>query len=167
MWAAPNGATILPGKPHPLEQKLEVATRSIVVAAVAAMLAFTWGLPAIGKITSPGVPEWFVGTFGETILAKFPGMFLSFYSIAVLEVLGALVAVASLLRGEWLPGRKAPVLTLALAFSVVVFAQLGFGKRLISEHDGAHDLFMYAAGSLAMLVAVRVLDYWRPQPATA
>ncbi|MDX2174919.1 MAG: hypothetical protein SF028_00450 [Candidatus Sumerlaeia bacterium] len=146
-----------------MDKKLEVITRSLVVAAVAGLLAFTWGLTGFGKITSPGVPEWFVGTFGETILAKFPGMFLSYYSIAILEVLGALIAVGSLLRGEWLPGRKASVLSLALAHSVVVFAQLGFGKRLIADHDGAHDLFMYAAGALAMLVAVRLLDHWQSE----
>ena len=141
-----------------MQRTLAVLTRSIVVASVAALLLFTWGLTGPGKLTAGGVPEWFSGQFGQTFLARFPGLAASYYSIALLETVGAILAAGALLRGEWLPGRSAFVLRLALAHSLLVFVQLGFGKRLVSDHDGAHDLFMYAAAALVMLLAVDRLD---------
>ncbi len=138
--------------------------RAAVFALSAALLAMLWGFPGVGKLFAGGVPEWFTGQFGTTILAKFPGMTLSFYSIAVLECLAALVALASLLRGEFLRDRSPFMLYLAILLTMLLFVQLSVGKQLVTDFAGIHDLFMYFAGSVVLLLAVRSLDTSAARP---
>jgi hypothetical protein len=136
----------------------DALVRAAVIALVAGLLIFTWGLTGFGKLFGGGVPEWFTSGFGGTFLASFPGLTISFYSIALLESLAAIIALATFLRLEFLPHRRPIALQTALLLSLLIFVQLGFGKRLVADHDGAHDLFMYAAAALVMLLAVRRLD---------
>lgn len=133
-------------------------SRAAVFALTATLLALLWGFPGVGKLFGGGVPEWFTGQFGKTILAKFPGMTLSFYSIAALECVATLVALASLLRGEFLRDRSPLLLYLAIVLSMLLFVQLSVGKQLVTDFAGIHDLFMYFAGSLVLLLAVRSFD---------
>lgn len=135
--------------------KLDFSVRSAVFVLIAILLSFTWVLTGIGKIMADGVPTWFQDQFGKSFLAAFPGLSVAFYSIAILEVLAALVSIGSLLSFEWLSRRPPILLHAALVLSLLIFAMLGFGKRLVADHDGAHDLFMYFAATLVMLLVVR------------
>lgn len=130
-------------------------SRPVVLVLIAILLLITWGLPGVGKLLSGGVPGWFSEQFGKTFLNTFPGLFVSYYSIAVLEALAALAALGSLLRGEFLRQSHPPLLNVALLLSLVLFAQLSFGKQILGDFGGTHDLFMYFAGTLVMLAAVR------------
>lgn len=132
--------------------------RAAVLGLIATLIAMLWGFPGAGKLLGGGVPPWFTEQFGKTFLATFPGMTLSFYSIAILEVLAAVVALASLLRGEFLRDRSPTFLYLAITLSLVLFVQLSLGKQLVTDFAGIHDLFMYFAGTLALLLAVRAVD---------
>lgn len=138
-------------------------TALAATALVQVTLIYTWGLTGFGKLFGGGVPEWFGKSFGETFLAKFPGLTISFYSIALLEALAAVVAGVALFTGEALPRKAKPFTRLAIILSMALFAQLGFGKRLIADHDGAHDLFVYLGISLVMLLAVEYFDMLRTQ----
>lgn len=126
-------------------------TRAAALLAITLLIGVTWGMAGVPKLLSGGVPPWFEGTFGQTVLASFPGLWASFYSIAVFETLLALGAIGALLRGEFLPGRTPSWLAATLAGSLFVFLQLGFGKRLVADHDDAAKLFVYFAGTLVML----------------
>ncbi|MCG9896121.1 MAG: hypothetical protein MH204_11665, partial [Fimbriimonadaceae bacterium] len=127
----------------------------------ALLLAITWVLPAWNKLSGGGVPGFFQERFGNTILASFPGITVSFYSIAILEAVAGLLALGSVLIGEFLPGRRAPLLKLGALLSLLVFVQLGFGLRLIGDNDGAANLFFYAAGSLVLIIGLHLMD--RPE----
>jgi hypothetical protein len=107
----------------------------------------TFALAGFGKLLEPGVPQWFADQFSKTFLAQFPGLFVSFYSIALLEALAAVLFVVSLLKGESLSSGKTTILNLGLLVSGLVFCQLGFGLRLVNEFVGAFNLFMYAVGT--------------------
>lgn len=132
--------------------------RTAVFLLSALLLTLTWGVAAAGKLLSGGVPEWFSGQFSKTFLASFPGLAASFYSIALLEAAAALAAFGSLLRGEFLRARSPALLYAAILLSLLLFVQLNFGKQLLADFDGTHDLFMYFAGTLVVLVVVRSLD---------
>lgn len=129
--------------------------KTVVYSLTPTLLVICWGLPGVGKITSGGVPHWFGEQFGKTFLASFPGLAVSFYSIAVLEVLAAVAALASLLRGEFIRDVHPNFLFIAITLSLVLFVQLFFGKQLLNDFGGTRDLFMYFAGTLVMLIAVR------------
>lgn len=137
-----------------IDRVIKMTTNSMI----AVMLAYTWGFTGFPKLFGDGVPEWFIKDFGSTFLADFPGMTLSFYSIALAECIAALLAVAALVRMEFLPKVRPLMLQVALLFSMALFVQLGFGKRMISEHTGAFQLYMYTVGALMMLLAVRYVD---------
>jgi len=126
-------------------------TRSAALLAITLLIGTTWGMAGVPKLLGGGVPPWFEETFGQTFLSSFPGMWASFYSIALLETLLALGAIGALLRGEFLAGRTPSWLAATLAGSLFAFLQLGFGKRLIADHDDAAKLFLYFAGTLVML----------------
>jgi hypothetical protein len=132
--------------------------RAAVLGLVAVMLAMLWGFPGVGKLLAGGVPNWFTEQFGKTILAKAPGLTLSFYSIGAMECLTALVASASLFRGEFLRQRSPLMLYLAILLTLVLFVQLSIGKQLVTDYSGIHDLFMYFAGTVVLLLALRSLD---------
>lgn len=134
------------------------AVRGLVPLTTALLLVVTLGLAGLNKLMSGGVPGFFTERFGGTFLASFPGIPASYYSIAILEAVIGLVALASVLKGEWLGRRTMPVLKLALGLSLVIFLQLGFGLRLVQDNDGAHNLFMYFAGTLVALLAVEWLE---------
>lgn len=115
----------------------------------------TFALAGIGKFVDGGVPQWFSDQFGKSFLASFPGLALSYYSIGLLEVLAALLFVASALKGELLKPVYPLVLNLALFVSGMVFCQLGFGLRLVNEFQGAFNLFMYAVGTAVAYLYVK------------
>lgn len=109
-----------------------------------------WGFAAIGKVRD-GVPPWFDGKFGNTFLAKFPGLATTFWLLAISELLAFALAVVALLRIEFLRQRPAVFLSATLGWSLFVFLQLGFGQWLTKEFNGAFQQFMYFTGTLIAL----------------
>jgi hypothetical protein len=118
--------------------------------AINLLFVVVWGFSGLGKLAS-GYPDWFAGKFGETVLAKFPGLVASFWLLALAEVAAFGLALAALGRGEFL-GRRPPVwLTWMLVWSLFVFVQLGLGQWLTWEFNGTAQLFAYFAGTLVAL----------------
>ena len=120
----------------------------------ALLLGVTWIIPAWNKLSAGGVPGGFAERFSGTFLASFPGIPASYYSIAILEAIAGLLAVGSLLTGEFLPGKKAPLIKAAVLLSILVFIQLGFGLRLTGDNDGAANLFTYTIGAFVLLLSL-------------
>jgi len=125
------------------------------------LLLITWVPASVSKILSPGVPEGFVQTFGPTFLSKFPGLFVSFYSIALLEAVAAVLALVSLAKLEFLPSRPKTWLKACLVLSLFVFAQLGFGNRLVNDYASAASLYFYFGATLVMLFYVEFTEKQR------
>jgi len=125
--------------------------RSVALLAINLLFLIIWGFTGIGKLLQ-GYPDWFPDKFGKTVLAVFPGLHASFWMLALAELLGLLLATVALLRGEFL-GRRPPLLLQGmLAWSLLVFVQLGFGQWLTSEFNGTAQLFSYFAGTLVCLM---------------
>ena len=125
--------------------------RSGALLAINSLFLVVWGFSGLSKLIN-GVPPWFDGKFGKTIMASFPGLTASFWILTLSEVLAFGVAVAALVRGEFLE-RRAPVfLPAALVWSLFVFVQLGLGQWLTSDFNAAHQLFMYFCGTLVCLI---------------
>lgn len=132
--------------------------RAVALLFITLLLLMTWGLGGLSKLFAGGVPDWFTQQFSKTFLASFPGLPASFYSIAILETLAALLALASLLTGEFLRAARPIALYAAIGLSLLLFVQLSLGKQITADFAGSHDLFMYFVGTLVMLMVVRSLD---------
>lgn len=119
--------------------------------AVNLLFVMVWGFAAIGKVLE-GMPPWFPDKFGKTFLGTFPGLTLTFWTLAASEVLALVLGVAALARLEFLGGGRQPRwLTATLVWSLFVFLQLGFGQWLTAEYNGAFQQFVYFSGTLVAL----------------
>ena len=100
-------------------------------------------LAAASKFSS-GYPEWFAKSFESTIINSFPSqMWISFYTIAVLEAFTASLFLVSLVKGEFTPNKKKPVLNLGFFTAMLTFSILGFGRGLLREYDGVFQHFVF------------------------
>ena len=123
--------------------------------AINLLFLMIWGFTGIGKIRN-GMPSWFNSKFGDTILARFPGLTASFWLLATAELLAFALALVALLRGEFL-GRRPPTwLTTMLVWSLFVFIQLGFGQWLTSDFNATFQLFTYFGVTLLALHYVKL-----------
>ena len=127
-------------------------TRILMRLAVTLLFVVTFTLAGLDKWCTGAAPEWFVEQFAATPLGIFPQTLL-FLSLALGESLLGLGAVASLVCGEWFR-RRAPLLKLTLAGSLLMFVALGFGARLSHKYEDAAFHFMFFAGTLLALVVI-------------
>ena len=125
-------------------------SRSAALLAVNLLFVMVWGFAGISKFLE-GVPPWFGDKFGNTFLASFPGLTLTFWTLALSEAAALVLAVIALLRLEFLGRGGLTLLTSTLVWSLFVFLQLGFGQWLIAEYNGAFQQFVYFTGTLVAL----------------
>ena len=126
--------------------------RAGTLLAINLLFLMIWGFAGISKVVD-GMPAWFGGKFGSTILAKFPGLTATFWILTASELTAFGLSVISLGRAEF-AGRRPPVfLGATLVWSLFVFLQLGFGQWLTGEFAGAFQQFVYFCGTL---IAIRV-----------
>ena len=124
--------------------------RAGALLAINLLFLMVWGFAGLGKLLN-GVPAWFGDKFGQTLLARLPGLTATFWLLTAAEVFAFALALASLGRGEFLR-RQPPVwLTWMLVVSLFIFVMLGFGQWLTSEFNGTAQLFAYFAGTLVAL----------------
>jgi hypothetical protein len=105
------------------------------------------------KLTTP-TPQWFIDTFGGTILNTLPGLDLSWRILGVMEILVVILLIVSLARLEFLEDRGKSWLKLALMTAALTFAALAFGQHLVGEFAGAASLFFYFGATMATLLVV-------------
>jgi hypothetical protein len=118
--------------------------------AVNLLFLMVWGFTGLEKLAH-GKPSWFAEKFGETILARFPGLTPSFWLLAGAELLAFVLATAALVRCDFIEKREPQILKIMLVWSLFVFVQLGFGQWLTKEFNGTAQLFAYFAGTLVCL----------------
>lgn len=128
--------------------------RPAVLLAINLLLLMIWGFAGWSKVRE-GMPSWFDGKFGKTFLATFPGLPATFWMLTVSEVAAFALALAALVRLEFLRQGAAALLSLAVAWSLFVFLQLGFGQWLTGEFTGGFQQFMYFCGTLVALQYVQ------------
>ena len=123
--------------------------------AINLLFLIVWGFAGLGKLLG-GIPSWFDGKFGGTILARFPGLTGTFWLLTGAEALAFLLGTIALLRGEFL-GRCRPTwLSLMLMWSLLVFVALSLGQWLTSDFNGTFQLFTYFGITLLTLHFVKL-----------
>lgn len=93
------------------------------------------------------VPDWFTKQFASSFAGKYPSFLrLSYWIIAGLELLLALLFVASVIMPTLLP--------LALILSLFLFGILCFGLRISYDFQGSANMFTYFTATLVSLFLV-------------
>jgi len=128
--------------------------RPAALLAINLLLVMIWGFAGLGKLRE-GMPAWFDGKFGKTFFATFPGLPATFWLLTISELLAFALAIAALVRIEFVRRRPANLLSAAAVWSLFVFLQLGFGQWLTGDFNGAFQQFMYFCGTLLALQFVQ------------
>ncbi len=122
------------------------------VMAIQLLIMATFGLASLSKWSGVGIPDSFIGQFGETWLNALPGgLFLPFYTIVITETIAFLLAAVSFALGEWIKGRENSWLRYSLVLSLFIFVILGYGLRLTGQFGGASNAFFYFGTTLIAL----------------
>ena len=129
---------------------LSQVARSGALLAINLQFLMVWGFSGIGKLNHV-VPAWFGDKFGKTFLASFPGLPATFWLLTATEMLGFLLAVGALIRGEFLRLRPASCLLLLLTWSLFTFLMLAFGLWLTGDFNGTFQQFVYFSLTLVAL----------------
>ncbi|HVW46360.1 MAG TPA: hypothetical protein VHA76_04850 [Solirubrobacterales bacterium] len=130
-----------------------------VVAAIYLGFGFLWYYSAKEKLiddsgTMPaGLAKGYAGTFVDS----FPGLNATWTILGILEAIAFLGFIASIVRGEFLPVRRKPILIASLGVSMLVFAVLVFGQELTGEFEGVAEAFSYLGATVVTLILVQML----------
>lgn len=120
--------------------------------AVQLLFLTTFGLAALAKFQNPLMPDGFVEQFRHTWLVNLPGgLFTPYYLLALGESLIFIVFLISLIRFEFVSGRKKLFLKYGLLFSLFIFVVLAYGLRLTSQFQGTANAFFYFGSTLLAL----------------
>ena len=91
--------------------------------AINLLFVMVWAFAATGKFIE-GMPAWFPDKFGKTFLGTFPGLTLTFWTLAASEAVALVLGLIALLRLEFLGGdRQFCWLTATLVWSLFVFLE--------------------------------------------
>ncbi len=105
-----------------------------------------------------GIEKQFSGTFLDTI----PGVDAAWTILGILELGVFVLVVASLVRLEFLPDRRKPLMLAALALALFTFAVLAIGQNVVGEHTGVAELFLYGGATGVLLALVLLLPPYGP-----
>ena len=124
--------------------------RRAALLAINLLFLMIWGFTGLGKLAQ-GKPAWFADKFGNTVLARFPGLDATFWLLALGETFAFALALLALARAEFLKSAEPVILRWMLVWSLFIFIQLGFGQWLTSDFNSTVQLFTYFAGVLLCL----------------
>ncbi|HET7510132.1 MAG TPA: hypothetical protein VFJ65_07785 [Solirubrobacterales bacterium] len=110
-----------------------------------------------------GAPAPIAKQFEGTFIATIPGIDAAWTILGVLEFLIFLTMVASLVRLEFMPNRRKPLLLCGLALAIFTFSILGIGQNVVGENEGVAELFLYAGATGVLICLVLLLPPYRPQ----
>lgn len=120
------------------------------------VLFYTMGLPGYSKVfTHEAVLPRYAGMFENTLIGAFPGVSPAIYLLGLMEIMVPVLLLVSAARFEFLEKKSKIWLEAALVLTLSTFAALGFGMRLIQNHDSAASLYFYFGATLVALMWVR------------
>ncbi len=108
-----------------------------------------------------GAPPPIANQFEGTFLATIPGVDAAWTILGCLEFLIFLSMVASLVRLEFLPDRRKPLLLGGLALAIFTFSILGIGQNVVGENEGVAELFLYAGATGVLIGLVLAMPPYR------
>ena len=140
----------------------DIAIYALILAGIYLLLGVLFFYAGKEKIIDghgapPPIAKQFSGTFLDTI----PGIDAAWTILGILESLIFVLVVASLVRLEFMPDRRKPILLCALALSIFTFSILAMGENVVGENTGVASLFLYAAGTAVLFGLVLFMPPYR------
>jgi hypothetical protein len=118
---------------------------------------------AYGKlVTDSGtMPTGLAKAYSGTFVTSFPGVNTSWLLMGILEGVIFLGFIFSILKGEFLPTRRKPVLLSSLGLSMLTFAIIAWAENITGGFATVSELFIYLVGSAVLVMLVLLMPPYR------
>lgn len=162
-------ATTIEGRPHTatrpaLAEITKFVTYGATLAGVYLSVGFLFYYAAHEKLfTDSGtMPAPLQKLFAGSFFASVPGDNAAWLLLGLLEASVVVLLAVSLLRGEFLPQRRKPVLLAGLGVSLLAFGVMGLANDMIGNNATVIELFTYFGVTVAVMFLVRQMSPYRP-----
>jgi hypothetical protein len=145
-------------------QLSRVATYTTTLAGIYMSVGFLFYYAAREKlITDSGtMPAGLAAAFHGSFFASVPGNNAAWTLLGLLEASIVVVLAASLLRGEFLPQRRKPILLAGLGLAVLAFGVMIIANTMIANNATVIELFTYLGVTVIIMFVVRQMSPYRP-----
>jgi len=114
-------------------------------------------------ITDNGnMPATLQKLFAGSFFASVPGDNASWLLLGLLEASIVVLLAISLLRGEFLPQRRKPILLAGLSVSLLAFGVMGLANNMIGNTPTVIELFTYFGVTVVVMFLIRQMAPYRP-----
>jgi hypothetical protein len=100
--------------------------------------------------------------FAGSFFASVPGDNAAWVLLGLLEALVVVLLAVSLLRGEFLPQRRKPILLAGLSVSLLAFGVMGLANDMIGNNATVIELFTYFGVTIVAMFLIRQMSPYRP-----
>lgn len=141
----------------------KVATYATTLAGIYLSVAFLFYYAAHEKlITNSGtMPAPLQKMFAGSFFASVPGNNASWVLLGLLEAAIVVLLAISLLRGEFLPQRRKPILLAGLGVSLFAFGVMGLANDMIGNNATVIELFTYFGVTVVVMFLIKQMPPYR------
>lgn len=153
-----------PGREEEAATLADRAAYLLVIAGIYVTFGFLWFYSFTDKLFDQNgtMPAALKETFSGSFLDSFPGLDASWVLLGVLQAVLFVAVAASLILGEFLPGRRKPILLTSLGLGMLAFGLMLFAQEMVSQFDSVAQLFGYFSGTAVVIVLVLLMPPYRP-----
>jgi hypothetical protein len=142
----------------------KVATYATTLAGIYLSVGFLFYYAAHEKLISDSgtMPAPLQKLFAGSFFASVPGDNAAWVLLGLLEASIVVLLAVSLLRGEFLPQRRKPILMAGLGVSLLAFGVMGLANDMIGNTATVIELFTYFGVTAVVMFLVRQMAPYRP-----
>jgi hypothetical protein len=142
----------------------KVATYAASLAGIYLSVGFLFYYASYEKlITDNGnMPAALQKLFTGSFFASVPGDNAAWFLLGLLEASIVVLLAFSLLRGEFLPQRRKPVLLAGLSVALLSFGVMGLANNMIGNTPTVIELFTYFGVTIVVMFLIRQMSPYRP-----
>ena len=142
----------------------KVATYATTLTGIYLSVGFLFYYASYEKlITDSGtMPAPLAKLFDGSFFASVPGNNAAWLLLGLLEASIVVLLAISLLRGEFLPARRKPVLLAGLSVSLLAFGVMGLANNMIGNTPTVIELFTYFGVTIVVMFLIRQMSPYRP-----
>jgi len=143
----------------------DMASYWLIIAGVYLMYGFLFYYAGKEKLFDQNgtMPAPLAKAFHGSFIASFPGVNTSWFLLGLLEFVVFLAFALSLLSGEFMRGRRKPILLSSLGLSIFAFGLMTFAESQISDFTTVAELFGYLTATGVVIMLLLVMPPYRPQ----
>jgi hypothetical protein len=147
-----------------LAELTKITTYAATLAGIYLSVGFLFYYAAHEKLIADGgtMPAGLAKAFNGSFFASIPGDNAAWVLLGLIEASVVVLLAVSLIRGEFLPQRRKPVLLAGLSVSVLAYGVMIVANAMIGNNPTVIELFTYLGVTAVVMFVVRQMSPYRP-----